>query len=184
MLVSAQQEFLPRYFHMMTGALAVGGLFVALIGRFRSRQNPELAEHAAEIGLQTFFYVTLVNAGLGIWYLTSLPKQQMLIFMGRNLAATGVFLLALLLVIGVLVTSFRRKLALTLAGTVLLVYLMSFMRSWLRTDLLAEYFNLSHLQVVPQYSSMVLFLVCLAGGVVTVGWLIAKTVTALRHESG
>ncbi len=69
---------------------------------------------------------------------------------------------------------------LTLVGTVLLVYLMSFMRSWLRTDLLAEYFNLSQLQVVPQYSSMALFLVCLVGGIVTVGWLIAKTATALR----
>jgi len=184
MLASAEQEFLPRYFHMMTGALAVGGLFVALLGRFRSRQNPELAEHAAGVGLKTFFYVTLINAGLGIWYLISLPKQQMLLFMGRDLGATAVFVCALLLVIGVLVTSYRRKLALTLAGTVLLVYLMSFMRSWLRTDLLADFFNLSELQVVPQYSSMVLFVVCLAGGVVTVGWLIAKTLAALRQEAG
>lgn len=184
MLVSAEQEFLPRYFHMMTGALAVGGLFVALLGQFRRRQNPDLAEHAADIGLKTFFYVTLINAGLGIWYLISLPRQQMLLFMGRDLGATIVFVSALALVIGVLAASYRRKLALTLAGTVLLVYLMSFMRSWLRTDLLADFYNLSQLQVVPQYSSMVLFLVCLVGGVITVGWLIAKTAIALKQESG
>jgi hypothetical protein len=104
--------------------------------------------------------------------------------MGRDPGATGVFLLALFLVIGVLVTSYRKKLALTLAGAVLLIYLMSFMRSWLRTDLLADFFNLSQLQVAPQYSSMLLFLVCLVGGVVTVGWLIAKTVTALRQGAG
>jgi hypothetical protein len=108
----------------------------------------------------------------------------MLLFMGRDLGATIVFVTALALVIGVLAASYRRKLALTLAGTVLLVYLMSFMRSWLRTDLLADFYNLSQLQVVPQYSSMVLFLVCLVGGVITVGWLIAKTATALKQESG
>ncbi len=184
MLVSGQHEFLPRYFHMMTGALAVGGLFVALLGRFGARQDDALAEHAAAVGLRTFSYVTLINAGIGVWHLVSLPKQQMLLFMGGDLGATTVFVCALALVIGVLASSFRKKLVPTLAGTVVLVYLMSFMRSWLRTDLLAEYFNLSQLQVVPQYSSMALFLVCLVGGLVCVGWLIAKTVTTMRQESG
>lgn len=182
LLVSGQSEFLPRYLHMMTGALAVGGLFVALLGRFRAKATPELAAHASAVGMKTFFFMTIVNVGVGTWYLTSLPKQQMLLFMGRDLAATICFIIALLLVIGVLVSSFRQQLMTTLIGTVVLVYLMSFLRSWLRTDLLADYFNLSQLQVAPQYSSMFLFLICLAGGVVCVGWLIAKTVNVLRSE--
>lgn len=182
LLVSGQSEFLPRYLHMMTGALAVGGLFVALLGRFRAKAAPELAAHASAVGMKTFFFMTMVNVGVGTWYLTSLPKQQMLLFMGRDLAATICFIIALLLVIGVLVSSFRQQLMTTLIGTVVLVYLMSFLRSWLRTDMLADYFNLSQLQVAPQYSSMFLFLICLAGGVVCVGWLIAKTVNVLRSE--
>ena len=182
LLVSGQSEFLPRYLHMMTGALAVGGLFVALLGRFRAKAAPELAAHASAVGMKTFFFMTIVNVGVGTWYLTSLPKQQMLLFMGRDLAATICFIVALLLVIGVLVSSFRQQLMTTLIGTVVLVYLMSFLRSWLRTDMLADYFNLSQLQVAPQYSSMFLFLICLAGGVVCVGWLIAKTVNVLRAE--
>jgi len=182
LLVSGQGEFLPRYLHMMTGALAVGGLFVALLGRFRAKAAPELAAHASAVGMKTFFFMTIVNVGVGTWYLTSLPKQQMLLFMGRDLAATICFIIALLLVIGVLVSSFRQQLMTTLIGTVVLVYLMSFLRSWLRTDMLADYFNLSQLQVAPQYSSMFLFLICLAGGVVCVGWLIAKTVNVLRSE--
>ena len=183
LLVSGQSEFLPRYLHMMTGALAVGGLFVALLGRFRSKATPELSAHAAVVGMKTFFLMTAVNTGLGIWYLISLPKQQMMLFMGGDLAATVCFVLALLLVVGVLVSSYRQQLAVTMTGTVVLVYLMSFLRSWLRTDLLADYFNLSQLQVEPQYSSMFLFLACLAGGVVCVGWLIAKTVYALKSEN-
>ncbi len=182
LLVSGQSEFLPRYLHMMTGALAVGGLFVALLGRFRAKVAPELAAHASAVGMKTFFFMTIVNVGVGTWYLTSLPKQQMLLFMGRDLAATICFIVALLLVIGVLVSSFRQQLMTTLIGTVVLVYLMSFLRSWLRTDMLADYFNLSQLQIAPQYSSMFLFLICLAGGVVCVGWLIAKTVNVLRAE--
>lgn len=182
LLVSGQSQFLPRYLHMMTGALAVGGLFVALLGRFRAKAAPELAAHASAVGMKTFFFMTIVNVGVGTWYLTSLPKQQMLLFMGRDLAATICFIVALLLVIGVLVSSFRQQLMTTLIGTVVLVYLMSFLRSWLRTDMLADYFNLSQLQVAPQYSSMFLFLICLAGGVVCVGWLIAKTVNVLRSE--
>ena len=182
LLVSGQSQFLPRYLHMMTGALAVGGLFVALLGRFRAKAAPELAAHASAVGMKTFFFMTIVNVGVGTWYLTSLPKQQMLLFMGRDLAATICFIVALLLVIGVLVSSFRQRLMTTLIGTVVLVYLMSFLRSWLRTDMLADYFNLSQLQVAPQYSSMFLFLICLAGGVVCVGWLIAKTVNVLRSE--
>ena len=184
LLVSARQEFLPRYLHMMTGAIAVGALFVALLGQFRARDNTELAAYAKKVGLQTFFFMTLINAGVGIWYLISLPRQQMLLFMGRNLGATVCFVVALLLVIGVLVSSFRQRLAVTLAGIVVLVYLMSFLRSWLRTDLLADYFNLSQLQVVPQYSSLLLFIGCLVGGVICVGWLITKTVTALSQEAG
>ncbi len=183
LLVSGQSEFLPRYLHMMTGALAVGGLFVALLGRFGAKATPELAALATAVGMRTFFFMTIVNVGVGTWYLTSLPKQQMLLFMGRDLAATICFILALLLVIGVLVSSFRQQLMTTLIGTVVLVYLMSFLRSWLRTDLLADYFNLSQLQVEPQYSSMFLFLICLAGGVVCVGWLIAKTVKVLKSET-
>ena len=182
LLVSGQSEFLPRYLHMMTGALAVGGLFVALLGRFKAKAAPEMAAHASAVGMRTFFFMTIVNVGVGTWYLTSLPKQQMLLFMGRDLAATICFIVALLLVIGVLVSSFRQQLMTTLIGTVVLVYLMSFLRSWLRTDMLADYFNLSQLQIAPQYSSMFLFLICLAGGVVCVGWLIAKTVNVLRAE--
>lgn len=179
MLVSGQQEFLPRYLHMMTGAIAVGGLFVVLLGKFKATANPELAERAASVGMRTFFIMTLINVGFGLWYLVSLDKPNMMLFMGRNLAATACFLAALLLVVFVLVMSFKKRFAETLIGTVLLVYLMSFLRAWLRSDLLAEYFNLGQLTVVPQYSPMIFFFVCLVGGLVCIGWLITKTVQAL-----
>jgi hypothetical protein len=184
LLVSGQNEFIPRYLHMMTGAIAVGGLFTALLGRFRAARNPELAAYANRVGLNTFFVMTLINVGFGSWYLISLPREQMLLFMGRNLGATICFTLALCLTVALLVSAYRKNLLLTLGGTVIIVYLMSFLRAWLRADLLAPYFNLGQLQVEPQYSSMALFFACLLGGIVCVGWLIAKTADALASPDG
>lgn len=184
LLVSGENEFLPRYLHMMTGAIAVGGLFTALLGRFRAARNPALADHANQVGMNTFFVMTIINVGIGIWYLISLPREQMLLFMGRNLGATICFILALCLAVALLVAAYRKNLALTLIGTIIIVYLMSFLRAWLRADLLAPYFNLGQLQVTPQYSPMVLFVVCLIGGIVCLGWLIAKTAAALSSPDG
>jgi len=183
MLMSGHPAFLPRYLHMMAGSIAVGGLFVVLLGKFRADADPELAERAASVGLRTFFVMTLINVGFGTWYLVSLEKAQMMIFMGRNMAATASFVLALLLVIMVLVASYKKRFWPTFGATIALVYLMSFMRAWLRSDLLSEYFNLGQLVVEPQYSPMIFFFVCLVGGLVCVGWLIAKTVEALAKEA-
>jgi hypothetical protein len=182
MLVSAQATFLPRYLHMMTGAVAVGSLFVALLGRFRAARDRELAEYAERVGMRTFFVMTLINVIFGTWYLLSLDREEMMLFMGADPAATACFVVALLMVVFILVMSFKKRLVATLCGTVVLVYLMSFLRSWLRSALLSDYFNLGQLTVVPQYSSMIFFFACLAGGLVCVGWLIVKTAGTLASE--
>ena len=84
-------SLLPRYLHMMTGALAIGGLFVALVGRFQADRDPELAAQARDVGLQTFFWGTarqcaerfLVSAGPAAGDHADLH--------GRNLPATICF---------------------------------------------------------------------------------------------
>ena len=45
----------------------------------------------------------------------------------------------------------------------------------MRSDYLSNYFTLDQLQVLPQYSPLIMFLVTLVGGLVCVGWLIKKT---------
>jgi hypothetical protein len=175
--------FWPRYLHMMCGALAVGGLFVGLLGRFRKVDDPELAEHSERIGITTFFVLTLVNVLFGFWYLLSLPKAQMMLFMGGNIGATLVFLIALLAVVGAVVVAYKRRFWLTFFHAVVIVVLMTFLRSWLRSDYLGNYFTLDQLQVLPQYSPLVMFLVTLVGGLVCVGWLIKKTADVFASDA-
>ncbi|MBE0585084.1 MAG: hypothetical protein IH612_15155 [Desulfofustis sp.] len=179
MLASAEPVFLPRYLHMVVGALAIGGLFVALVGQFRGDQDGELAVHARAVGMKVFFRLTLVNICLGIWYLLSQERDTMLLFMGGNRGATAVFSLALLLIVAILVVAYQRRLWLTVGGVVLLVYLMSFMRAWLRSDYLAGIFRLDQLVVVPQFSPLIFFLVTLLGGSIVIGWLLKKAAAAL-----
>lgn len=180
MLVSGNDQFLPRYLHMVFGALAVGGLFVALLGKIKAVEDPELADHACRVGMGTFFWLSLVNAGIGTWYLLSIDRETMMLFMGGNLLATVCFLLALLLALHVIVAGFRKKLLSCLGGLVSLVYLMSFMRAWVRSDYLREHFTLGQLQVVPEYSPLVFFLVVLVLGLLCVYWMLKQTVEAMK----
>ncbi|EKD39710.1 MAG: hypothetical protein ACD_75C00313G0002 [uncultured bacterium] len=182
MLVFDHPEFRPRFLHMMLGSLAVGGLFVGLLGRFSRNARPELAAHAEQVGLSSFFILTLGNILAGLWYLVSLPEPLRNIFLGGNTGATIAFAVALLLAAGALFGAYRRKFRLTFFHAITLVVVMTFMRAWLRAAYLQDVFTLDHLQVVPQYSPMIFFFVTLAAGIVCLGWLVKKTGEALKSE--
>jgi hypothetical protein len=173
---------LPRYLHMMTGAVAVGGLFVALAGRFQADRDPELAAQARNVGMQTFFWGTAVNVLNGLWFLLVQPREIMLIFMGRNLPATICFTAALLVVVAMLFTAWKKRLWPTFCLALTVVFLMTFLRAWLRAGYLQEVFDLGQLQVVPEYSPMWFFFATLILGLVCIAWMLKKTAEALANS--
>ncbi len=174
--------FWPRFLHMILGGLAIGSLFVALLGRFNKAANPELANHAKQVGLTGFVVLTCGNILIGLLYLLSLPKELMMLFMGGNIGATVAFCVALLLIVGVLFGAIKRKFWLTFYHAIGLVVVMTFMRSWLRSAYLKDVFTLDQLQVASQYSPMIFFFVTLVVGIVCLVWLIKKTSDAFRLE--
>jgi len=182
LLAFDQPAFWPRFLHMVFGALAVGGLFVALLGRFRKSANPDLAQHAEQVGVKCFLILTCGNVLIGFWYLLSLPKEMMMLFMGSHLGATSFFCIALLLVAGALYGAYKKRFWLTFYHAVGLVIVMTFMRSWLRSAYLKDVFTLNELQVVPQYSPMIFFFVTLIVGIICIAWLIKKTRDAFLLE--
>lgn len=182
LLATDQPEFWPRFSHMSIGALAIGGLFVGLLGRFRKLSAPDLAVHSERLGMTWFFSLTLINIFAGFWYLLSLPKERMELFMGGHPGATAAFIVALLLVVGALVGAYKRKFMLTFLHAVALVVVMTFMRSWLRSSYLEEVFTLDQLVVLPQYSPMIFFFATLVFGLICLAWLLKKTSDALTGE--
>jgi hypothetical protein len=178
LLVFDHPGFWPRFLHMMLGALAVGGLFVGLLGRLRKKVEPALAAHAEEVGLSTFFLFTLGNVMVGFWYLLALPEGLRALFLGGSPGATATFAAAMLLAVGALFGAYKKRFWLTFSHAVALVVVMTFVRSWLRTAYLQDVFTLDRLQVVPQYSPMIFFFVTLVAGLVCIGWLLHKTFAA------
>jgi len=157
----------------------VGGLYTALVGKLKAKSDPKLAAHAENVGMKVFNVFTIITILFGIWFLISQPKPVMMLFMGGNILATGIFILALILVVLMLVFSFRKKVIATTSILVVLVFLMSFMRAFVRTGYLAKFFTLDQLKTVPEYSPMVLFLVSLIAGIFVIIWMVKKAWQAL-----
>ncbi len=167
-------SLIPRYLHFVTGAMAVGGLMVALFGKILVRRDAQSGELAVRLGMRTFAWLTLLQLLFGSWFLISLPREIMLIFMGGDPLATAIFVVALILVPLALVAAFRKKVTVTVGSAVGLVVLMSFLRAYVRNGFQKPYFSVDALEVIPQYSPMVLFFVSLVLGLVCIGWMVKQ----------
>lgn len=163
---------IPRYLHFMIAAVAVGGLFLALLGRIRARRGEPSGPADVEAGMKWFTRATLVQLVAGPVFLMSLKRETLLAFMGRDPLATGVFMVSLAAVALTLYFGFKRWVVASTVLTVLTVVLMVVNRDLVRIHYLEPYFRLSEVPVAPEYSPLVLFLgACLVGGVAAV-WLV------------
>jgi len=155
----------PRYLHFMVGALAVGGLFIALLGRSKERDD------YVATGMTWFTRATMANLLVGVWFLLSLPRPIMLLFMGGSQPATMVLLASLVGAVMVLVAGLRKQPVRAAVWTVLTVLFMSLTRNWLRVFYLAPWFTADSTPVTNQYSSFYLFLGFLVGGLGLMGYM-------------
>lgn len=156
----------PRFLHFMTGALAIGGATVALVGNWKNK--PEFRR----IGLKWLMNATLVNMLFGIWFLIMLPKRALLVFMGGDMLATG-SLLAAVALSGLLVHAAAVKnVRLGVLWAALTVLAMAFARHALRKIMLEPYFSVQDLEVTGQYSPMIMFLITLVAGFMIILWMV------------
>ena len=162
----------PRYLHVVLSAVAVGGLFLALVWEVKGRGGNSRHHRHIEQGLRWFAGATLLQFVVGSWWLASLPRHLTGLFMGGSSVATTSFALGLTGTILSLVFSFRNQTKPCVVSTVLTIACMVIMRDHLRTSSLEPYFTLSTLKVVPQYGSLVLFLVALGIGAVGVTYML------------
>ncbi|WP_419786265.1 hypothetical protein [Pseudodesulfovibrio sp.] len=162
----ADPTLAPRFLHFMVGALAVGGLFIALLGSFREH------EEYIGIGLLWFTRATMVNLLVGAWFLISLPRSLLLMFMGNSLPATYTLLASLIGAGMALRAGLARNVKQTTVWAVLTVLFMSLTRNWVRTLYLAPWFKADSTPVTYQYSSFYLFLGFLVVGMALIAYMI------------
>jgi len=167
-------SLIPRYLHMVIGALAVGSLFVAAFGRYLTKKDPALGEYATRIGLGAFAFFTFLQVVDGMVLLTFLPGKITSMFLGGSPVATGIFLGAFLLAMIVLSAGFRRNFAVAAGAIIPLVYLMAFVRDHVRRGFLDPVFSVENMEVVSRYSSMYAFIAVLVAGAAVLAWLLWK----------
>jgi hypothetical protein len=173
---------LPRYLHMMVSAVAVGGLAIALYYDFNKRQGKEVPEERIHLGCQWFSIATIINFGIGFWFLDAIPAAAKDVSTGLGLFfvifLVGGLISGALSIIWGLLDQVRKT---AIAALISLVF-MVLMRELLRVAYLKPYFFPTDLQVQPQYSPMILFLIVFAGGLAVMWYMLRLAVQVKEVE--
>lgn len=169
---------LPRFLHIVLGAIAVTGMGLLLFGHSRKASDRSFANWAVRLGGTVFIIVTAINFIVGTWFLLSYDREVLLDFMKSN--PLGVVALAIGLVFGLTaiglaalgiqgehVNPFRYGAVVSLLLTIVSMVLL---RDQMRATILAQYMEPVR-WTEPQSGAMLIFLGLLIAGIVTVVWM-------------
>jgi len=163
---------LPRYLHFMASAVAIGGLAIALYFEILKRRGATDGDEWIKLGCNWFTYATIINFGIGFWFLGALPEAA------YNPATLGgkIFFVMMIGSVATIIPSVAYaqtgRIISATAWALVTVLLMTLARDILRLTYLKPYFSLSDLPYVPQYSPFILFLLAFLGGIYLIGWML------------
>lgn len=164
-----EPTLVPRYLHFVLASLAVGGLATALYySRASKAADPQAGWHA-ERGMKWFFRCTAAQIAAGVWFLLALPRDVMLQFMGGSGLGTALFLSSLLGAAMCLHAGWFRQPKAAAFYLVCTVAFMTGVREIARMAYTGAYYSPADLEVIPQYTPFVMFVLALAlgAGIVT-----------------
>jgi len=163
---------IPRFLHTVMASIAIGGLALGLYYDWKLRHGDHAAAAHIPSAMRWFSLATIINFGIGTWYFGSLPPAIRTVT-----GIAGGFLLGFLL-IGItaailsLIYGLQQR-ARHAAGAVLAsIICMAAVRELVRRQTLAPCFSPSDLEVVPQYSPLIVFLLIFAAGLALIWWMI------------
>jgi hypothetical protein len=171
----------PRFLHMVTGAVAVTAVGIAILGAVRRRTDHAFGGWALQYGCAWFAGATILNLVFGVWFLASLPSATLLQLLGRNLVGTSllaggiVFALAsLAFVMGAAQLHEPSKALLGATVTLIAtVVLMIATRDFVRRSITGAAGLESPRWIAPQWGPIAIFGVLLVLTIALVGWMIA-----------
>ena len=164
----------PRWLHMITGAMVVGGAAIVLLAR-RFGPDRELAAYAAGRGATLCLGATVINVLLGVWYLLAMPATTTKAFMGGSAEATGLLGVGVVLALALIGLAWRLRkrpgdgpIAPLIVVTLVQLVVMVQMRHTAREAYLDGIFDAGAATVASQTGNLILFAALLLGGVATV----------------
>jgi hypothetical protein len=174
------RAFLPRYLHMVLGAMAVAGLIVAELGVFRQSRGDADARWITRHGSIWFTLATIVNIVVGTWWLLALPRETVLRLMGQDVLGTlalvaGVLFAIVALALGAMAIPAPQPKPFV-RSTTILVGLVLVTMVLLRDQVRAAAFDRVGFAVNPwqdpQWGPIALFLVLLVAAAATIAWMV------------
>ena len=163
---------LPRYLHSVLASVAVAGLALGLYYDWQRRHCNHAAAAHIPSAMNWFVYATIGNFGIGPWYFGNQPAAVRTVT-----GVAGAFLLCFLLAgitAAILALIYGRQYRVRHAAAAILgaIICMVTVRELVRRQTLAPWFSTSDLEVVPQYSPLILFLLIFAAGLCLIWWMI------------
>jgi hypothetical protein len=182
----------PRYLHFFIAAVAVGGLLLMLIAWLKQDAGAEYRRALFQFGGKAFEYATMAQFAIGFWFLLSLPRQHLMLFMGDSAFGTFLLLAGIGAAVAAIVVVARavRQDAYGLGAvggtalTAVAVIAMVTMRDILRNAYLKPYFQPESFVVQTQWTVLPLFLAVFLAGVVLWLAMVGRypfTGAALKH---
>jgi hypothetical protein len=171
---------LPRFLHMLFGAVAVAAMAVAGYGAVRRPRDPETATWAMRKGTAMFGVATAVNIFVGMWFLLAQPKAILLRLVGGDTRAMTLLALGILLGVaagGVALLALGAKDAARATKAQVAVLLptlvvMVLLRDQLRQLALRDAGFAHPAWVEPQWGPLAVFAALLAAAVATIVWMV------------
>jgi len=182
----SEPTLIPRYLHFVCASIAVGGLFLAIVGKIKAKiktgKRNNNFEEMISSGIKWFSYATLVQVIIGFWFAASIPNDIILLFLGGSSFATLLFFSGLTGAGAALFFGFNKRVWPSTGAVVFTIIVMVLMRDMVRAAYLNPYFTLSDLKVEAQYSPMIIFIVTLIAGIGLIGYML-KLATKQREVS-
>jgi hypothetical protein len=165
---------IPRYLHFIASAVAFGGLGIALYFEIRRRRGSNDGEEWIKLGCNWFMVATIINFGIGFWFLGALPEAA---YNSATINGKIFFILIAGSVATIIPSVALAQAARIIPATVwalLTVLLMTLARDSLRLTYLKSYLDFSNMPYVPQYSPFIVFLLAFIGSIYLVVWMLKK----------
>lgn len=175
----ADPTLASRYLHFMLAALAVAGLTVGCFGLYWRKRDEQHSRWLIRQGAGLYLLITLVQIGVGGWFLMSLPQPMIRQFMGADTWGTVSFMGSMALSLLSLAAmglatrsggpgSFR----LGLGCGLLVVLLMSVMRHLVREYSVNGILRPEAVPVHMQWDLLAIFSISAIGLIVYLTWLV------------
>lgn len=162
----------PRFLHFIFGAVAVAGLGKALYFHFSRNVDPDTKNKNINTGLKIFAHTTILQVLIGLWFLIALPKDIMMLFMGKDMLYTILLMSGILLSIITIVLAYMKKFTSVVLLTVVILMMMIVVRELLKFAYLNTIFSPSEMTVNPQYSPFIVFLIVFVIGLYSLYYMI------------